>query len=50
MEDIRKVIKGLKCCTGGSCDQCPYFADQEGCRSHMERDALEILKIAAAEK
>ena len=52
MEDIRKVIMGLKYCTSGrDCNEdCPYYADPEGCRDHMDRDALEILQIAAADK
>ena len=53
MEDIRKVIMGLKSCTraeGRSCQGCPYFGDKNGCRGHVERDALEILQVAAAEK
>lgn len=54
MEDIHKVIAGLKSCTGSAghdCNtDCPYYADPEGCREHMERDALEILRIAAAEE
>ena len=54
MEDIHKVIAGLKSCTGSAghdCNtDCPYYADPAGCREHMERDALEILRIAAAEE
>lgn len=50
MEDIKKIIAGLKCCTGTQCNKdCPYYGDPDGCRAHMERDALNILRIAAAE-
>ena len=52
MEDIHKVISGLKYCTSGhDCNEdCPYYAHPDGCRERMERDALEILRIAAAEE
>lgn len=54
MEDIHKVISGLKHCTesaGQDCNaDCPYYAHPDGCRERMELDALEILRIAAAEE
>ena len=51
MEDIEKVIKGLKCCLTKpehNCEECPYEGDGEGgwpCKSpEMKADALELLK------
>ena len=48
MPDIDKVIKGLEVCTNPATKRgcldglCPY--DGKGCRSAMERDALELLE------
>lgn len=50
MPDIKKVIKGLECCTTDNCDGCPYErANSSLCPwpcnvSKMKEDALELLK------
>ena len=52
MDDLReKVIKGLEKCTneaefcgGEKENSCPYFYDYN-CRTQMEKDALELLKV-----
>lgn len=46
MIDREKVIKGLKCCSSAEeCGkQCPYWNDEGACRTHLEADALALLK------
>ena len=46
MTDREKVIKGLECCSSAEeCGkQCPYWDDKGACRTHLEADALALLK------
>jgi hypothetical protein len=46
MPDREKVIKGLECCSSAEeCGkQCPYWDDEGACRTHLEADALALLK------
>ena len=46
MPDREKVIKGLECCSSTEeCGkQCPYWGDEGACRTHLEADALALLK------
>lgn len=49
MTDIKKVIKGLECCTKwDSCSDCPYQTpnqyDISECTEPLHKDALELLK------
>ena len=45
MTDLEKVVKGLECCQGGSCDLCSYDNITYGsCRHSLEDDALTLLK------
>lgn len=44
---IKTIIKGLRCCLDSPDDcagsKCPYFRLDDGCRSVMEHDALDLL-------
>ena len=49
MADIKKVVKGLECCTKwDSCSDCHYQTPNEydvsECTEHLHNDALELLK------
>lgn len=47
MTDREKVIRGLECCTAGTCDGCPYEGDEDlrgGCIKRTQVDALEIIR------
>ena len=47
MAELEKTIAGLEKCINdkGFCGyDCPYYHDPSGCRTHMEKDALELLK------
>lgn len=59
MDKLKKVIKGLDCCTGtavhlGHCPEgCPYFAESERadkCVEKLHNDALELLKALEEKK
>ena len=48
MPDREKVIKGLECCLGGHCNECPYserwgFGD-DVCVRTLRKDTIELLK------
>lgn len=48
MAELGKVIKALDYCTEnkGFCGyDCPYYHEPFGCRTHMEKDALELLNF-----
>lgn len=47
MAEVKKAINGLEQCVKnkGFCGPaCPYYAEPYGCRTIMEKDALELLK------
>lgn len=52
MDDIKPVIKGLKCCrlyNKTNCDKCPYDYNGRGigkneCTAELANDVLELLK------
>jgi len=47
MAELENTIAGLEKCINnkGFCGyDCPYYHDPFGCRTHMEKDALELLK------
>ena len=48
MPDREKVIKGLECCLGGHCIECPYserwgFGD-DVCVRTLRKDTIELLR------
>ena len=50
-EKRERVIKGLECCSSTEeCrKQCPYWGDEGVCRTHLEADALALLKAQVEE-
>ena len=48
MPDLKKVIKGMECCSRTmaepNCEECPYYKDKTDCSGEMMRDALVLLK------
>lgn len=52
MDDIKAVIKGLKCCKSYNkmnCDKCPYdyngrSPEKNECTAELATDVLELLK------
>ena len=49
MNELEKVIKGLKCCIRSDREvfcsgRCPYYDDQSNCETKVKQDAVRLLK------
>ena len=54
MDDVDKVLKGLKCCSdagGKHCyeGKCPYASMSEPCREKLANDAMYVIEQLRAE-
>ncbi len=49
MTEMERITKGLKYCSEGCSENCPYF-EVDGCDQLLAREALELLKEQEAQR